>query len=58
MSEKQKIINFLSNLNDNSTYEEILEETLAYFKIQQGIMAIEKEELLTNDEVKEAILKC
>lgn len=58
MSEKQKIINFLSNLNDNSTYEEILEETLAYFKIQQGIMAIEKEELLTKDEVKEAILKC
>ncbi len=58
MSEKAKFINFLSNLNDESTSEEILEEVLAYFKIQEGIKAIEKGELLTIDEMLEAIAQC
>lgn len=58
MSEKAKFINFLSNLNDESTSEEILEEVLAYFKIQEGIKAIEKGEVLTIDEMLEAIAQC
>lgn len=58
MSEKAKFINFLSDLNDESTQEEILEEVLAYFKIQQGFKAIENGELLTIDEMLEAIAQC
>ena len=58
MSEKAKFINFLSNLNDESTSEEILEEVLAYFKIQEGMKAIEKGELLTIEEMLEAIAQC
>lgn len=58
MSEKQKIINYLSTLSDNLTYEEILYETLAYFKIEQAISAIEKGELLTTKEMREVIQQC
>jgi len=58
MSEKEKIISFLSDLEDNATYEEVLYQALTYFKIQEAMANIEKGELLTNEEMRDVIQQC
>ena len=58
MSEKEKIISFLSDLEDNATYEEVLCQTLTYFKIQESMANIENGELLTSEEMQEVINQC
>ena len=58
VSEKQKILNFITNLQDDLSSEEILKELLIYFKVQNSLDAIENNQTITNDEMKELILKC
>lgn len=58
MNEKEKFISFLSDLEDNATYEEVLYRTLTYFEIQQSMANIEKGELLTSEEMQEVINQC
>ena len=58
VSDKQKILNFITNLQDDLSYEDILRELLVYFKVQNSLVAIENNQTITNDEMKELILKC
>jgi len=58
MSEKQKLLNFITSLDDNLSVNDILYEIMLYFKIQQGLSDIENGRTITNEEMKELILKC
>ena len=58
MSEKQKLLNFITNLQDDLSSKEILSQILVYFKIQEALTSIDKGETITNEEMKELILKC
>lgn len=58
MSEKEKLLDFITNLDDNLSVNDILYETLIYFKVQKGLSDIQNDNTLTNDEMKELILKC
>lgn len=58
MSNNQKIINSLFDLNSNFSNNEILYNTIAFLKINNGLNAIEKGEILTNEEMKEIINQC
>ena len=58
MSEKQKLLNFITNLQDGLSSKEILNQILIYFKIQEALTSIEEGKTVTNEEMKELILKC
>ena len=58
MSEKQKLLNFITNLEDDLSINDILYEILIYFKVQEGLSDIENGNTLTNEEMKEMILRC
>lgn len=58
MSEKQKLLNFITNLDESLSYDDLLYEILIYFKVQKGLSDVEKCNIITNEEMKELILKC
>jgi len=58
MSEKQKLLNYITNLDDNLSSNDILYKVLIYFKVQKGLSDIENGNTFTNEEMKEMILKC
>ena len=58
MSEKQKLLNFITNLQDDLSSKEILSQILVYFKIQEALTSIDEGKTITNEEMKELILKC
>lgn len=58
MSEKQKLLNFITDLEDDLSIQDILGEILVYFKVQNALTDIKNENTITNAEMKELILKC
>lgn len=58
MSDKQLILNILENIDDTTSYEEILHTLYLQFEVQKGIKDLENEKVKTTAEVKEIINKC
>ncbi len=58
MSEKQKLLNFITNLEDDLSTKDILDKILMYIKVQEALVSIENGDTITNEEMKEMILKC
>ncbi len=57
MSDKQLILNIVQNINDKTSYEEILNILYAQLEIQKGIKDMEEGNTKTSNEVKEIIDK-
>lgn len=57
MSDKQLILNTVQNIDDKSSYEEILYALYMQLEIQKGIRDMEKGNTKNSDEVKEIIDK-
>lgn len=57
MSDKQLILNTVQNIEDTTSYEEILYALYMQFEIQKGIQDMEEENTKTSSEVKEIIRK-
>lgn len=55
MSDKQLILNTVQNIEDTSTYEEILYALYTQFSLKEGIKDMEKGNVKTTKEVKELI---
>lgn len=55
MSDKQLILNTVQNIDDKSSYEEILYALYMQLEIQKGIRDMEKGNTKNSDEVKEII---
>lgn len=58
MSDKQLILNTLENIDDTTSYEEILYALYLQFEVQKGIKDMENGKVKTTEEVKEIISKC
>lgn len=57
MTDKQLILNIVKNMDDTTSYEEILDTLYLQFKIQKGIKDMENRKLKTTKQVKEIIIK-
>ena len=57
MSDKQLILNTVQNIDDKTSYEEILYTLYAQLEIQKGIKDMESGNIKTSSEVKEIIDK-
>lgn len=57
MSDKQLILNTVSNIEDTKTYEEILYTLVMQLEIQKGIKDMENGNMKTTEELKEIIIK-
>lgn len=57
MSDKQLILNTVSNIEDTKTYEEILYTLIMQLEIQKGIKDMENGNMKTTEELKEIIKK-
>ena len=57
MSDKQLILNILENIDDTTSYEEILYTLYLQFEVQKGIKDMENKKVKTTAEVKEIINK-
>ena len=55
MSDKQLILNTVQNIDDKTSYEEILYTLYAQLEIQKGIKDMESWNTKTSSEVKEII---
>lgn len=55
MSDKQLILNTVSNIEDTKTYEEILYTLIMQLEIQKGIKDMENGNMKTTEELKEII---
>ena len=58
MSDKQLILNTIENIDDTTSYEEILYILYQQFELQKGIKDMKNEKIKTTAEVKEIINKC
>ena len=58
MSEKQKLLNYITGLQDSLSSEELLNQIFIYFKIQNALKSIDEGKTITNEKMKELILKC
>ena len=58
MSDKQLILNTVQNIDDTTSYEEILYALYTQLEVQRGIKDMEKGNTKTSNEVKEIIYKC
>lgn len=58
MSDKQLILNTVKNIDDTTSYEEILYTLYLQFEVQKGIKDMEQGNVKTSEEVKEIINKC
>ena len=57
MSDKQLILNTVQNIDDKTSYEEILYTLYVQLEVQKGIKDMEKGNTKTSKEVKEIIDK-
>lgn len=57
MSDKQLVLNIVKNIDDRTSYEEILYILYIQLKIQKGIKNMEEGKTKTSSEVKEIIDK-
>lgn len=57
MSDKQLILNTVQNIDDNTSYEEILYALYTQLEVQKGIKDMEEGNTKTSNEVKEIIDK-
>lgn len=57
MSDKQLILNTVKNIDDETSYEEILYTLYVQLEVQKGIKDMEKDNTKTSSEVKEIINK-
>ena len=57
MSDKQLILNTVQNIDDKTSYEEILYTLYTQLEIQKGIKDMESGNTKTSNEVKEIIYK-
>ena len=57
MSDKQLILNTVQNIDDKTSYEEILYTLYVQLEIQKGIKGMESGNTKTSNEVKEIIDK-
>ena len=57
MSDKQLIINTVQNIDDTTSYEEILYALYTQLEVQKGIKDMEEGNTKTSKEVKEIIDK-
>ena len=55
MSDKQLILNTVQNIDETSTYEEILYALYTQFALKEGIKDMENGKVKTTKEVKELI---
>ena len=57
MSDKQLVLNTVQNIDDSTSYEEILYTLYTQLEVQKGIKDMEKGNTKTSKEVKEIIDK-
>ena len=57
MSDKQLVLNTVQNIDDQTSYEEILYTLYTQLEIQKGIKDMEEDNTKTSNEVKEIIDK-
>ena len=57
MSDKQLILNTVKNIDDETSYEEILYTLYVQLEVQKGIQDMEEDNTKTSSEVKEIINK-
>ena len=57
MSDKQIILNTVAQIDDATSYEEILYALYLQYEVSKGIRDMEENNVKTSDEVKE-IMKC
>lgn len=57
MSDKQLILNTVKNIDDETSYEEILYTLYIQLEVQKGIKDMEEDNTKTSSEVKEIINK-
>lgn len=57
MSDKQLILNTVKNIDDETSYEEILYTLYVQLEVQKGIKDMEEDNTKTGSEVKEIINK-
>lgn len=57
MSDKQLVLNTVQNIDDSTSYEEILYTLYTQLEVQKGIKDMEEENTKTSKEVKEIIDK-
>ena len=57
MSDKQLILNTVKNIDDETSYEEILYTLYIQLEVQKGIKDMEEDNTKTGSEVKEIINK-
>ncbi len=57
MSDKQLVLNTVQNIDDTSSYEEILYTLYTQLEVQKGIKDMEEGNTKTSNEVKEIIDK-
>ena len=57
MSDKQLVLNTVQNIDDQTSYEEILYTLYTQLEIQKGIKDMEEGNTKTSNEVKEIIDK-
>lgn len=57
MSDKQLVLNTVQNIDDTSSYEEILYALYTQLEVQKGIKDMEEGNTKTSNEVKEIIDK-
>jgi len=58
MSEKQKLLNFITSLDENLSEKDILNELLIYFKLKKALISIDENKTISNEKLKDLILKC
>lgn len=58
MSDKQLILDTVKNIDDSTSYEEILYTLYMQYEIQKGIKDFENGKTKTTKEVKEIINNC
>lgn len=58
MSDKQLILNILEDIDDTTSYEEILYALYLQFEVKKGIKDVKNRNIKTTEEVKEIISKC
>ena len=57
MSDKQIILNTVAQIDDATSYEEILDALYLQYEVSKGIRDMEENNVKTSDEVKEIIKK-
>lgn len=51
MSDKEKILKLLENIDDNSTLEYILEQLFLLYKIEKGLQDVKDGKCISTDEM-------